>query len=100
MQWDALWTVDSLVVRNLSQDGIKGSSTNVVNNLCDPKEGLGRSLILDEPCAADFVDVMPDVLLRLAGGIADLFLEALNCVVHQCSIILPKLKGVEEAPSA
>jgi hypothetical protein len=32
---------DSLVVRNLSQDGVEGSSASVVN-LFDPKERLGR----------------------------------------------------------
>jgi hypothetical protein len=73
--------MDSLVVRYLSQDDIKGSSADIMN-LLDPKEGLGR-FVPDEAFIADVVNFAPDDLLdRTEEGLADLLLETSKRVVH------------------
>ena len=73
--------MDRLAVRDLSQDGIEGSSTSVVN-LFDPKEGLGRVVLEEAFVSADVVDVVPEVLLDLKEGLADLLLKTTKSVVH------------------
>jgi hypothetical protein len=97
-----------LVVRNLSQDGVEGSSASVVN-LFDPKEGLGRGVLEEAFVSADIVDVAPEVLLDLKEGLADLllektkqsvvhaFIESLHRGIHRSS---KQCVGQDEAPSA
>ena len=68
-------------MRDLSQDGVEGSSASVMN-LFDPKEGLGRVVLEEAFDFADVVDVAPEVLLDLTEGLADLLLETMKSVVH------------------
>jgi hypothetical protein len=73
--------MDRLIVHDLSQDGVKGSSASVVN-LFDSKEGLRRVVLEEAFVSADVVDVTPEVLLDLAEGLADLLLETMKSFVH------------------
>ena len=79
-------------MRYLSQDGIKGSSADIMN-LLDPKESLGR-FVPDEAFVADVVNfALDDLLDRMEEGLADLLLEMSKHVVqgfveglHQSSV--------------
>jgi len=63
--------MDRLVVRDLGEDGVERSSAGVVG-LLDPEEG--RLHVLDEALGA-FVDVAPDVLLEPTEGVVQRLLE-------------------------
>jgi hypothetical protein len=69
--------MDRLVVRDLSQDGVEGSSAGVVD-LLDAKEGLRRCLVLDEAFGTEYVDVAPEDLLELVEVAPEGLLELIG----------------------